>query len=218
MSKRLVIVLIVLVLLLLGLGGFALIKYVILKDDIAKESETVDEKSQDKDQNNDKTEEEDSGQKAEDDQSDWQSFSNFGIKYLIEYPKDATLHDYSDPTVDDIRYSTCLKISTEYYYVLIGAVPSEDLSAVCFRTGVGTDWINGPSDTVTAAGMEYTTEGMHSESASVGFYEDFFMISPVDGRVKIEYGTSVNTDMGTISKDEAKDIVHQIVASYNPAE
>jgi hypothetical protein len=44
------------------------------------------------------------------------------------------------------------------------------------------------------------------------------MISPVDGRVKIEYGTDVNEKYGTISKTGAKEIVHKIIASYSPAE
>jgi len=151
--------------------------------------------------------------------TDWLTYSNFTLSYLVQYPKDAKLEDLSDPAAADIKESPCLKISNDNFYVLIGKVISDDNPpGLCFRTGVGADWTNGPSDTVTAAGMEYTANGMHTEAASAGYYKDFFMISPVDGRVKIEYGTSVNEKYGTITKAQAKDLVHKVVASYTPAE
>ena len=150
--------------------------------------------------------------------SGWLEYKNYLNKYRIEYPSEAKITDMSDPAAENIEYSSCLKISTENYYVLIGTAPEDDDPVTCFRTGVGTDWGQGPTETVTAAGMEYTTTGMHTEAASAGYYQDFFMISPVDGRVKIEYGTDVNEKYGTISKTSAKEIVHKIVASYSPAE
>ncbi|HOE15554.1 MAG TPA: hypothetical protein PLH82_02715 [Candidatus Paceibacterota bacterium] len=150
--------------------------------------------------------------------SGWLEYKNYLNKYLIEYPNEAKISDISDPAVLDINYSNCLKISTENYYVLIGTAPGENDPATCFRTGVGADWGQGPTETLTAAGMEYTTTGMHTEAASAGYYQDFLMISPVDGRVKIEYGIDVNEKYGTISKIDAKEIVHKIIASYSPAE
>jgi hypothetical protein len=148
----------------------------------------------------------------------YELYKNYLNKYRIEYPSGATVEDFSDPVADSIENSGCLKISTENYYVLIGTKPTEETATACFRTGVGSDWTNGPSDTLTAAGMEYTTNGMHTEAASAGYYQDFFMIQPVDNRVSIEYGTSVNEKYGTISKQAAKDLVHSIIATYNPAE
>lgn len=150
--------------------------------------------------------------------SGWLEYKNYSNKYRIEYPSEAKITDMSDPAAENIEYSSCLKISTENYYVLIGTAPEDDDPITCFRTGVGTDWGQGPTETVTAAGMEYTTTGMHTEAASAGYYQDFFMISPVDGRVKIEYGTDVNEKYGSISKVDAKEIVHKIIASYSPAE
>ncbi|MDD3086925.1 MAG: hypothetical protein PHH45_03270, partial [Patescibacteria group bacterium] len=150
--------------------------------------------------------------------SGWLEYKNYLNKYRIEYPSEAKITDMSDPAAENIEYSSCLKISTENYYVLIGTAPEDDDPITCFRTGVGTDWGQGPTEEVTAAGMEYTTTGMHTEAASAGYYQDFFMISPVDGRVKIEYGTDVNEKYGSISKVDAKEIVHKIIASYSPAE
>jgi len=147
------------------------------------------------------------------------TYKNYTIKYLIEYPAEATVEDMSDPKADAIENSTCLKISTDNYYILIGKKPSEsDEAGLCFRTGVGADWSNGPTDTLAAAGMEYTANGMHTEAASAGYYQDFFSISPVNGRVKIEYGTSVNEKYTSATKDQAKSQVHKIIASYSPAE
>jgi len=148
----------------------------------------------------------------------YELYKNYLNKYRIEYPSGATVEDFSDPVADSIENSSCLKISTDNYYVLIGTKPTEETAAACFRTGVGSDWTNGPSDTLTAAGMKYTADGMHTEAASAGYYQDFFMIQPVDNRVSIEYGTSVNEKYGTISKQAAKDLVHSIIATYSPAE
>jgi len=153
--------------------------------------------------------------------SEWLTYSNYAIKYLIQYPKDAKVENIpidDASTATDVKDSMCVKISTENYYVLIGKKPTNTDPVGCLRTGVGEGWINGPSDTVTAAGMEYTANGMHTESASAGTYEDFFMISPADNRVGIEYGTSVNEKYGTVTKAQAKELVHSIVATYNPAE
>ncbi|MFA5157946.1 MAG: hypothetical protein WC451_02030 [Patescibacteria group bacterium] len=153
------------------------------------------------------------------DESKYKEYRNFAIKYLIHYPIEAKIEDIGEPKASNIENADCVKISTDNYYVIIGkAEIAEDSPALCFRTGVGADWGNGPEDSVTAAGMTYTPNGMHTEAASAGYYQDFFMISPVDQRVKIEYGTSVNEKYGTISKAAAKELVHQIVASYNPAE
>lgn len=148
----------------------------------------------------------------------WLLYKNYQNNFLIEYPSEAKIEYMNDPTTNDIRYSKCVKISTDNYYILVGSVPSSDDPIFCFRTGVGTEWGQGPTETVTAAGMEYTITGMHTEAASAGYYKDFFMISPVDGRVKIEYGIDVNEKYGTISKTSAKEIVHKIIASYSPAE
>lgn len=171
-----------------------------------------------------KTESASSSETADDpatnlDESKYKEYKNFAIKYLVHYPIEAKIEDISEPKASSIENADCIKISTDNYYVIIGkAEIAEDSPALCFRTGVGTDWGSGPEDSVTAAGMTYTPNGMHTEAASAGYYQDFFMISPVDQRVKIEYGISVNEKYGTISKAAAKELVHQIVASYNPAE
>ncbi len=154
-------------------------------------------------------------------ESEWLTFNNYANKYTIKYPPEAKIENGSATESEKGKVpkdAACVKISTDNYYVLIGPVPDENNPIFCFRTGVGTEWLNGPSDTVTAAGMSYTVDGMHTEAASAGNYEDFFLISPVDNRVKIEYGTSVNEKYGTITKVQAKDTVHKIVAEYSPAE
>lgn len=153
------------------------------------------------------------------DESKYKEYKNLAIKYLIQYPIDAKIEEISEPKASSIENAECVKISTENYYVIIGkAEIAEDAPALCFRTGVGADWGNGPEDSVTAAGMTYTANGMHTEAASAGYYHDFFMISPVDQRVKIEYGTLVNEKNGSITKAAAKNLVHDIISTYSPAE
>jgi hypothetical protein len=149
------------------------------------------------------------------------SYRSYSLKYDIQYPSEAKIENASGSESEqgkELKDAQCIKISTDNYYVIIGPKPDETNPIECFRTGVGTEWGNGPSDTITAAGMEYTANGMHTESASAGYYQDFFSISPVDGRVMIEYGTSVNEKYGTITKAEAKQKVHSIIATYSPAE
>lgn len=148
--------------------------------------------------------------------SDWLTYANFLTSYMISYPTDAKVTDLSNPKTSDLTESKCLKISTDNYYVIVGKVT--DQLADCFRTGVGADWSTGPTETVTPAGASYTITGMHNEAASAGYYNDYFLVNLLDGVNKIEYGISVNEKYGTITKAAATDLVHQIVATYNPAE
>ena len=216
MSKKtiLIIVLVILGTLILASGSYAGYRF-------WKHNQDLKEQEKNSAENEELVESDESQTSDESEQtinSGWLEYKNYLNKYRIEYPSEAKITDMSDPTAENIEYSSCLKISTENYYVLIGTAPEDDDPITCFRTGVGTDWGQGPTETVTAAGMEYTITGMHTEAASAGYYQDFFMISPVDGRVKIEYGTDVNEKYGTISKTSAKEIVHKIIASYSPAE
>jgi hypothetical protein len=200
--------------LILAGGSYAGYRY--LKNKEIKEKEELEETSQESIE--DTTDAEESVTEETVLNTGWSVYKNYLNKYRIEYPQEAKITDISDPTVEEINYSGCLKISTDNYYVLIGTTPGENDPAACFRTGVGTDWNQGPTETVVVAGMEYTTIGMYTEAASAGYYQDFFMISPVDGRIKIEYGIDVNEKYGTINKADAKEIVHKIIASYSPAE
>lgn len=220
MSKKtiLIIVLVIAGVLILAGGGYFGYRY--WQNRKVENQQEIDEANgiAQKDEDDDATDDSEMTNEEATQNIGWALQKNFQNNYSVEYPKDAIVEDLSDPTSSDITYSKCLKISTDNYYVLIGTAPGEDDIGTCFRTGVGSDWTNGPTETVTAAGMEYTTTGMHSEAASAGYYRDFFSISPVDGRVKIEYGIDVNEKYGTISKEDAKGIVHRIVASYSPAE
>jgi len=216
MSKKtiLIIVLVILGTLILASGSYAGYRF-------WKHNQDLKEQEKNSAENEELVESDESQTSDESEQtinSGWLEYKNYLNKYRIEYPSEAKITDMSDPATENIEYSSCLKISTENYYVLIGTAPEDDDPITCFRTGVGTDWGQGPTETVTAADMEYTTTGMHTEAASAGYYQDFFMISPVDGRVKIEYGTDVNEKYGSISKVDAKEIVHKIIASYSPAE
>ena len=216
MSKKtiLIIVLVILGTLILASGSYAGYRF-------WKHNQDLKEQEKNSAENEELVESDESQTSDESEQtinSGWLEYKNYSNKYRIEYPSEAKITDMSDPATENIEYSSCLKISTENYYVLIGTAPEDDDPITCFRTGVGTDWGQGPTETVTAADMEYTTTGMHTEAASAGYYQDFFMISPVDGRVKIEYGTDVNEKYGSISKVDAKEIVHKIIASYSPAE
>ena len=216
MSEKtiLIIVLVILGTLILASGSYAGYRF-------WKHNQDLKEQEKNSAENEELVESDESQTSDESEQtinSGWLEYKNYSNKYRIEYPSEAKITDMSDPAAENIEYSSCLKISTENYYVLIGTAPEDDDPITCFRTGVGTDWGQGPTETVTAADMEYTTTGMHTEAASAGYYQDFFMISPVDGRVKIEYGTDVNEKYGSISKVDAKEIVHKIIASYSPAE
>ncbi|TSC93958.1 MAG: hypothetical protein Athens101428_481 [Candidatus Berkelbacteria bacterium Athens1014_28] len=222
MSKKVVVIIVVCVLglTILGAGGYVLARYFIHRNDEKKANEVAENNSSDKAKEEATTEESptDSSENPGNTNIDWPTYKNYELSYMINYPKEAKVEDMGDPKASDLKNSKCLKISTDNYYVLVGKVPTENDASACFRTGVGSDWTNGPTDTVTAAGVNYTPNGMHTEAASAGYYYDFFLISPADENVKIEYGTSVNEKYGTMSKATAKDLVHQIVATYNPAE
>ena len=222
-SKAMKIILIVLIgLIVLGGGGYAMAKYYKNKQ-AANGTKQAEDTSGSTDstagQVSSSTKSTADNPATDINESSWIEYQNSLIKYLVRYPKDAKIEEISAPKASTISQAKCIKISTDNYYVIIGdAAVAENEPALCFRTGVGADWSNGPADSVTAAGMTYSPNGMHTEAASAGYYQDFFMIAPVDQRVKIEYGTSVNEKYGTITKVEAKNMVHAIVASYNPAE
>lgn len=217
MSKKVIIIIAcVLGLGILGTGGYFLAKYLIHKNDENKASEVAKSNSPSKSKEGATTGESstDPSENPGNTNSDWPTYKNYELSYMINYPKEAKVEDLSNPKATSISDSKCYKISTDNYYVIVGKVDAVS----CFRTGVADDWRSGPSDTVSAAGKSYTTEGMHNEAASAGYYNDYFTILPVDNNVKIEYGTSVNEKYGTITKIATKDLVHQIVATYNPAE
>jgi len=152
----------------------------------------------------------------------WKIFKNFAQSYLIEYPQDATVENASGSEGEKDKAASeaaCVKISTKYYHVIIlGRLANEETATDCLRTGVGTEWSNAPDETVTAAGPQYTAKGMKTESASLGTYEDFYSFQVSSGE-RFEYGISINTkDETSMTKTEAKEIVHKIVASFSPAE
>lgn len=221
-KKTVFIVVLVVLFLALVTGSYLTYRWWQNKKNLERETEEMlenEDTKEDAEANSDnETEESQIESKTATTNEGWSLYKNYQNSFLIEYPTDAQVEDISDPVASDIHYSECVKISTDNYYVLVGTAPTEDDPVMCFRSGVGADWSQGPTETVTAAGMEYTTTGMHTEAASAGYYQDFFMISPVDGRVNIEYGIDVNEKYGTISKVDAKDIVHKIIASYSPAE
>ena len=147
-------------------------------------------------------------------EADWLTYKNYLNKFLINYPKEAKIK--AEDEVKEIENSNCVRIYTENYYVLIGGANEENYN--CFRTGVGADWSSGPKEIVNIGGIEYELTGMHTESASSGYYEDTFATLTVDKRVRIEFGVSVNEKYGNIKKSEAKATLAKILKSYSPAE
>ena len=150
----------------------------------------------------------------------WKIFKNFVQSYLIEYPDGAAVENGSpsegekDKPADE---AYCVKISTKYVWVIIASRDIPD-DVFCLRTGFGTEWSNAPDEQVTAAGPTYTAHGMYTSSASLGSYEDDYLIEVASGD-RIEYGIKVNEKLdSTITKAQAKDLVHKIVASFSPAE
>ena len=146
----------------------------------------------------------------------WKIFKNFAEGYLIEYPIDATVVNADNPAAPT-NGAKCVKISTKYVWVVIAARDiTDDVS--CLRTGVGTEWSNAPSEKVTAAGQEYTATGMKTEAASAGYYQDDYMITTLSGE-RIEYGIDVNEKYDpAMTKAQAKELVHKMLASFSPAE
>lgn len=147
--------------------------------------------------------------------ADWLTYSNSSTSYMISYPTEAKVEDLSNPKTTGLSHSKCIKISTENYYVIVG---NADASNICFRNEASDDWATGPTEIVTPAGASYTVTGMHKEAASAGYYYDYFLIDLLDGVNKMEYGITVNEKYGTMTKSAASDLVHQIVATYNPAQ
>lgn len=144
----------------------------------------------------------------------WTELKNTGISYLIHYPDGASVSGISGESNDPTQ-AKCVKISADYYYVIVATV---DSASTCIGSYSGEEWHTSPPESVSAAGVEYSATGVFTEAASAGYYYDHLLISPVDGQVKIGYGISVNEKYGTVSKVDAKAIVHQIIASYSPAE
>lgn len=146
----------------------------------------------------------------------WNIFKNFGEGYLIEYPDGATVVNVSDPAAPTDG-AKCVKISTKYVWVVISSRNNEN-EIDCLRSGFGTEWSNAPDEVVTAAGATYTATGMKTEAASAGYYQDDFLITTMSGE-KIEYGIDVNEKYDTaMTKAQAKELVHKMVASFSPAE
>ena len=150
----------------------------------------------------------------------WKIFKNIGHGYLIEYPDGATIENASASEGEKDKPANqayCVKISTKYVWVVIASRDIPD-DIFCLRTGVGTEWSNAPDEQVTAAGQEYTAKGMKTESASAGYYQEDYMITTLSGE-KIEYGINVNEKYDeAMTKAQAKELVHKIVASFSPAE
>lgn len=149
----------------------------------------------------------------------WKIFKN-SHGYLIEYPDGATVENGSASEGEKDKPATeayCVKISTKYAWVIIAARDIPD-NIFCLRTGVGTEWSNAPDETVTAAGQTYTAKGMKTEAASAGYYQDDYQITTLSGE-KIEYGINVNEKYdSSMTKAQAKELVHKMVASFSPAE
>jgi hypothetical protein len=150
----------------------------------------------------------------------WKIFKNFAQGYLIEYPDGATVENASSSESEvskPANEAACVKVSTKYVWVVIASRTIADDTS-CLRTGFGTEWSNAPTEVVTAAGVTYDAQGMKTEAASAGYYQDDYLITTTSGE-KIEYGISVNEKYDTaMTKAQAKELVHKIVASFSPAE
>lgn len=146
----------------------------------------------------------------------WKIFKNFAEGYLIEYPDGATVENATDSTAPT-NGAKCVKISNKYVWVVISSRNNEN-EIDCLRTGFGEEWNNAPDEVVTAAGATYTAPGMKTEAASAGYYQDDYMFTTMSGE-KIEYGIDVNEKYDTtMTKAQAKELVHKMVASFSPAE
>jgi len=151
---------------------------------------------------------------------DWAIYKNYKYSYLIEYPKNQTIENY---TFDDaekklsLENAKCIKISSKYTSVTIQARNTEpDID--CIGGGFGQEWGKAPDEQVMASGVQYTAKGMKTESASAGYYQDNYSFVTASGEV-IVYTINVNEKYDDqMTKAQAKELVHKIIASFNPAE
>lgn len=150
----------------------------------------------------------------------WHIYKNFTHSFLFEYPDGATVENASSSEGEKGKPATeayCVKVSTKYVWMIVASRDIPD-NVLCLKTGLGTEWSNAPDEQVTAAGPTYTAKGMKTEAASAGYYQDDYMITTASGD-KIEYGIDVNEKYDTtMTKAQAKDLVHKMVASFSPAE
>lgn len=153
---------------------------------------------------------------TEKDENGWTIYKNYKYSYLISVPTDATITDESEEQ-GDIKNSNCVEIKADTYSIRIAPELDEANPTICLRTGFGTEWSEGPSDSIKIQSIDYNPTGMHTEAASAGYYQDYFHIDLVDGH-RIEYGISVNEKYGTMTKIQAKELVHKILQTYSPAE
>jgi hypothetical protein len=93
--------------------------------------------------------------KEEKSETDWLTYKNYLNKFLINYPKEAKIEKRDE--ADIIENSNCVRIYTQNYYVLIGGANEENYD--CFRTGVGANYAQGPTETVKIGGSEYEVTG-----------------------------------------------------------
>jgi hypothetical protein len=150
----------------------------------------------------------------------WSIYKNFVESFLIEYPDGATVANASSSAAETNKKATeapCVKISTKYYSVTVESRNVTD-DTTCLKTDFGADWLEAPSESIDGVGGNYTATGFKTEAASAGDYNDFYTIyTPSD--YKIQYGISVNEKNDpAMTKAQAKEIVHKIVASFSPAE
>ncbi|OGD56949.1 hypothetical protein A2V71_03085 [Candidatus Berkelbacteria bacterium RBG_13_40_8] len=214
-TKWLLIILAAIVLLSLGfVGGYFIMKK--SKNEPAKTKEPPKTEETQDSSSSDENVSEEEAQYGE----GWNIFKNLSQKYLIEYPEGAAVENGSGTEGEKDKpanESACVTIGNDYVWVTIaGRFIADD--AFCMRTGFGTEWGNAPDEQVTAAGQEYTATGMYTSSASAGYYQDHYYFEVVSGE-KISYGITVNEKLdGNMTKAQAKELVHKILASFSPAE
>jgi hypothetical protein len=212
------IIVVIIIIVLLG-GGVGAYYYFSNRGDAdSKNSDGSSNKSSTTvvDEESDDTATSDDTSSDEVDENGWTIYKNYKYSYLISVPTGATITNESEEQ-GDIKNSNCVEIKTDNYSVRIAAPLDEADPTICLRTGFGTDWSEGPTDSLSIQSIDYNPTGMHTEAASAGYYQDYFHIDLVDGR-RIEYTTSVNEKYGTMTKTEAKNAVHTLLQTYSPAE
>jgi len=153
--------------------------------------------------------------KTQDQPEPWKSFKNTFQNYTISYPGNGKLVQLGtsgrkedvDPTD-----GSCISIKFEGGYVtVLGKTRNQEITDMCLRTGVGTDWSQAPDIQIETFGKKYTASGMQTASASLGYKEEFYYADVPSGE-KIEFGIEVNEKYAPeITYEEAKKILLKIL-------
>lgn len=147
----------------------------------------------------------------------WKNFTNSFQGYKFSYPASgqiAQLGTSGHGADVDPTDGACVSLKLEGGYVhILGKTKNDDMTGMCLRTGVGTEWGNIPDIQVEAFGKKYTAAGMGTSSASAGYRKEFYFFETSAGE-KIEFGIEVNEKYAPeLTYEEAKAEVLKVLKS-----